>query len=45
VGGTDSDARQLDRREFEETTKTLLWLATSQMVGTKIMALATAKTS
>jgi hypothetical protein len=31
VQGTDADGRQLDRREFEETTKALRWLATSQM--------------
>lgn len=31
VQGTDADGRQLDRREFEEATKALRWLATSQM--------------
>jgi hypothetical protein len=31
VQGTDADGRQLDRREFEETTKALRWLAISQM--------------
>jgi hypothetical protein len=31
VAGIDSEGRQLDRREFEETTSALRWLATCQM--------------
>jgi hypothetical protein len=30
VKGTDDSGRQLDRREFEETTRVLRWLATCQ---------------
>lgn len=31
VDGVDTDGRRLDRREFEETTATLRWVATCQM--------------
>jgi hypothetical protein len=31
VAGTDTEGRQLDRREFKETTRALRWLATCQM--------------
>jgi len=31
VEGSDADGRQLDRREFKETTRALRWLATCQM--------------
>ncbi|QBI21767.1 hypothetical protein ER308_20875 [Egibacter rhizosphaerae] len=31
VTGVDSEGRQLDRREFKETTKSLRWLATCHM--------------
>lgn len=31
VVGTDAEGRQLDRREFEETTRALRWLSTCQM--------------